>query len=204
MRRYTAHLRDLGIPVEAERGRYGGYRLARGYRMPPLVLINDEALAVVLGLVAAERLGMGTAVPASAGALAKIERVLPQALREPLAAIRESLAFTGNAVIGQAPGAGILLALAQAAVGIDIAVVDRGRPAASPSPVPNVTTRSPTAPPGGSRGGRPPAFDEERYKRRNVVERCFNRLKQFRGLATRYAKRAAYYQAELTIAAIVL
>jgi transposase len=56
----------------------------------------------------------------------------------------------------------------------------------------------------GSRGGRPPAFDGEVYKQRNVVERCFNRLKQFRDLATRYAKRAAYYQAELTIAAIVL
>lgn len=56
----------------------------------------------------------------------------------------------------------------------------------------------------GSRGGRPPAFDRDVYKRRNVVERCFNRLKQFRDLATRYAKRAAYFQAELTIAAIVL
>src|SRR5687767_7218532 len=103
VRRYTAHLRELGIPVEAERGRYGGYRLARGYRMPPLVLTNDEALAVVLGLLAAERLGMGTAAPASAGALAKIERVLPHALREPLAAMRETLSFTANAVIGQAP-----------------------------------------------------------------------------------------------------
>lgn len=61
VRRYIAHLRELGIPVEAERGRHGGYRLARGYRMPPLVLTNDEALAVVLGLLAAERLGMGTA-----------------------------------------------------------------------------------------------------------------------------------------------
>ncbi|MEV5543746.1 IS5 family transposase, partial [Saccharopolyspora shandongensis] len=56
----------------------------------------------------------------------------------------------------------------------------------------------------GARGGRPPAFDADLYKRRNVVERCFNRLKQFRDLATRYAKRAAYYQAELTIAAIIL
>jgi transposase len=55
-----------------------------------------------------------------------------------------------------------------------------------------------------SRGGRPPAFDSEVYTRRNVVERCFNRLKQFRDLATRYAKRAAYYKAELTITAIVL
>jgi hypothetical protein len=49
--------------------------------------------------------------------------------------------------------------------------------------------------------GGAPGFDAEQ---RNVVERCFNRLKQFRDLATRYAKRAAYYQAELTIAAIVL
>jgi transposase len=56
----------------------------------------------------------------------------------------------------------------------------------------------------GSRGGRPPTFDAHLYKQRNVVERCFSRLKQFRDLATRYAKRAVYYQAELTIAAIVL
>jgi len=56
----------------------------------------------------------------------------------------------------------------------------------------------------GSAGGRPPAFDAQAYEHRNVVERCFNRLKQFRDLATRYAKRLAYYQAGLTIAAIVL
>ncbi|PPK63670.1 hypothetical protein V5P93_002240 [Actinokineospora auranticolor] len=56
----------------------------------------------------------------------------------------------------------------------------------------------------GSRGRRPPAFDAERYMQRNVVERCVNRLKQFRGLATRYTKRAAYYQAEIAIAAITL
>lgn len=42
------------------------------------------------------------------------------------------------------------------------------------------------------------------YKRRNVVERCFGRLKQFRGLATRYAKRVAYYRAEVVIATIAL
>jgi transposase len=56
----------------------------------------------------------------------------------------------------------------------------------------------------GSRGGRPPAFDPVRYAERNVVERCFNRLKQFRALATRYAKRVAYYRSEIIIAAIVL
>lgn len=56
----------------------------------------------------------------------------------------------------------------------------------------------------GSRGGRPPTFDPTVYADRNVVERCFNRLKQFRDLATRYAKRAAYYRAEIIIAATVL
>ena len=56
----------------------------------------------------------------------------------------------------------------------------------------------------GSAGGRPPAFDREEYKRRNLVERCFNRYKQFRDLATRYAKRAAYYTSEVIIASIIL
>jgi transposase len=56
----------------------------------------------------------------------------------------------------------------------------------------------------GPHGGRPPAFDQATYASRNVVERCFNRLKQFRALATRYAKRVAYYRSEIIIAAIVL
>jgi transposase len=56
----------------------------------------------------------------------------------------------------------------------------------------------------GSAGGRPPAFDHEIYARRNVIERCFARLKQFRALATRYAKRAAYYRSLLVLAAVVL
>jgi transposase len=56
----------------------------------------------------------------------------------------------------------------------------------------------------GSRGGRPPTFDPDRYRGRNVVERCFNRLKQFRALATRYAKRAAYYHSAVLLACIIL
>ena len=55
MRRYVDHLIDLDVPVESVRGRYGGYRLASGYRMPPLMLSDDEALAVLLGLVAGRR-----------------------------------------------------------------------------------------------------------------------------------------------------
>ncbi|MFE5537106.1 IS5 family transposase [Streptomyces sp. NPDC056492] len=54
----------------------------------------------------------------------------------------------------------------------------------------------------GSKGGRPPAFDKAAYKQRNTVERCINKLKQWRGLATRYDKTATAYQAALHLAAI--
>lgn len=54
------------------------------------------------------------------------------------------------------------------------------------------------------RPGRPPGFDPAVYKRRNVVERCVNRLKQFRAIATRYAKTALAFQALLLFAAIIL
>ncbi|PVC82174.1 hypothetical protein DBP19_33495 [Streptomyces sp. CS090A] len=56
----------------------------------------------------------------------------------------------------------------------------------------------------GSRGGRLPAFDRETYKHRNVVERCFNRLKQWRGIATRYDKTAASYKAAVTLASLLI
>ncbi|WP_425269763.1 IS5 family transposase [Kitasatospora cineracea] len=56
----------------------------------------------------------------------------------------------------------------------------------------------------GRRGGRPPVFDRATYRLRNVVERCFNRLKQWRGLATRYDKTRESYQATVTIASILL
>jgi transposase len=56
----------------------------------------------------------------------------------------------------------------------------------------------------GSRGGRPPAFDRQAYKRRNTVERCINRLKQRRGIATRYEKTATIYLAGLHVAGIFL
>jgi transposase len=56
----------------------------------------------------------------------------------------------------------------------------------------------------GRTGGRPPVFDRAAYRQRNVVERCFNRLKRWRDLATRYAKRAAIYRASLLIAATMI
>ncbi|HEX8630009.1 MAG TPA: YafY family protein [Catenuloplanes sp.] len=115
VRRYAGTLAELGIPVTAARGRYGGYRLSPGYKLPPLMLTDDEAVAVVLGLLAAELLGLGTEAPATTAALAKITRVLPAGLAERLNAVRESLGFTlrrrDNAV---RPATATLLALGAA------------------------------------------------------------------------------------------
>ncbi|MFJ3446567.1 IS5 family transposase [Streptomyces sp. NPDC086081] len=56
----------------------------------------------------------------------------------------------------------------------------------------------------GKAGGRPPAFDRELYRARNVVERCFNRLKQFRAIATRFDKLATRYKAGVHLASLIL
>ncbi len=56
----------------------------------------------------------------------------------------------------------------------------------------------------GRSGGHPPAFDRDAYKQRNTVERCINKLKQWRGLATRYDKTATIYLAGLHVAAIFI
>ena len=94
VRRYVVMLQDLGIPVEAERGRYGGYRLRPGFKLPPLMLTEDEALAVTLGLLAAKQIGLTAAAPAVEGALAKVERVLPAAVGERVRAVQGTLGFT--------------------------------------------------------------------------------------------------------------
>jgi predicted DNA-binding transcriptional regulator YafY len=101
VRRYATRLVDLGIPVEAERGRYGGYRLRPGYKLPPLMFTDDEATAVVLGLLAARAAGIATSTSgatttsgsATESALAKISRVLPDALRDQVAAVADTVAF---------------------------------------------------------------------------------------------------------------
>jgi predicted DNA-binding transcriptional regulator YafY len=110
VRRYVAALQELGIPVEGQRGVGGGYRLRPGYRLPPLMLRDDEAVAVVLGLLAAQRLGLEAETDSTAGALAKIHRVLPDTLRRRVEALEGALGFTGAATAG-APvdGAAVLL-----------------------------------------------------------------------------------------------
>jgi predicted DNA-binding transcriptional regulator YafY len=50
VRRYAAMLREMSIPVEAELGRYGAYSLRSGYRLPPMMFTDEEALGLALGL----------------------------------------------------------------------------------------------------------------------------------------------------------
>lgn len=119
IRRYVAHLMELGVPVAAVRGRHGGYRVAPGYRMPPLMLTDDEALALLLGLAAAQRSG---AVPLSSDAAeraaAKLRRVLPPMTERRLHALEQTLAWTASRTPRPTPAptdAAILLACGAAA-----------------------------------------------------------------------------------------
>ncbi|GAA4070475.1 YafY family protein [Actinomadura miaoliensis] len=113
VRRYATRLEELGVPVVAERGRYGGYRLMPGYKLPPLMLNDDEATAVVLGLLAGRRVGLPG--QATESALAKVQRVLPAALRERVQALQDTLDFTLAPRDAAAPATAALLTLAGAA-----------------------------------------------------------------------------------------
>jgi predicted DNA-binding transcriptional regulator YafY len=116
VRRYVDHLLDLDVPVRSVRGRYGGYYLAPGFRMPPLMLTDEEALAVLLGLVASRRAGLvATSVAAMESAAAKVRRVLPEALGRRLDALLETTDFTTPPRPVVTQEAGLLLTLAEAA-----------------------------------------------------------------------------------------
>lgn len=90
IRRDIDRLRDLGYPVEASRGSVGGYRLVAGAAMPPLVLDDEEAVAIAVGL----RAGAGHAIEgvdeASVRALAKLEQVLPSRLRHRVSTLQNA------------------------------------------------------------------------------------------------------------------
>lgn len=103
LRRYVAALQELGIPVEGQRGVGGGYRIRPGYRLPPLMLRDEEVVAVVLGLLAARASRLPASPDAVEGALAKIYRVLPAALRRRVAALEATVLFSGSGGAGPVP-----------------------------------------------------------------------------------------------------
>jgi predicted DNA-binding transcriptional regulator YafY len=87
VRRDISRLRELGYPVVAEAGRTGGYELGAGGRLPPLLLTDDESVAVAVGLRAAASGGVAGYEEAAVAAMAKLEQVLPARLRERVLAL---------------------------------------------------------------------------------------------------------------------
>jgi predicted DNA-binding transcriptional regulator YafY len=113
VRRDVARLRDLGYPVDAEAGPFGGYRLGRGGELPPLLLDDDEAVAVAVGLRAAADGSVTGLDDATVSALAKLDQVLPARLAERVRSVHEVTA----SLYGRAPDkvdAAVLVELAQA------------------------------------------------------------------------------------------
>lgn len=93
IRNYVETLIDLGIPVEAERGRYGAYRLRPGYKLPPLIFTEDESFVLTLSLLIAREQGLAQTSPAFEGILAKVMRVLPEATRTQVQAVEQTVLF---------------------------------------------------------------------------------------------------------------
>jgi len=91
VRRYVATLAEMGIPFATERGRDGAYLLTSGFKLPPMMFTDDEALALSMGLVATREMGLANTAPAIASALAKLERVMPEALKQRVRAIDETV-----------------------------------------------------------------------------------------------------------------
>lgn len=112
VRRMVATLEELGIPIVAERGRQGGYELVAGFKLPPMLFTDDEALALSVGLLAARELGLGAEAGVES-ARAKLERVMPAALRHRARLADETM--TLDLPAREPADTGVLLALAAAA-----------------------------------------------------------------------------------------
>ena len=92
LRNDIQRLRELGYPIDATRGSVGGYRLGHGSTMPPLLLDDDEAVAVAVAIGLAEdgSTGIADITESSARALAKLEQILPKRLQRKVTALRRA------------------------------------------------------------------------------------------------------------------
>ena len=118
LRRDVTRLRDLGYPIESTTGRYGGYALGAGGRLPPLLLDDDEAVAVSVGLRDLSRSADPMLGEAAVAAMTKLLQVMPSALRERVDTLGEVTVRVGRvaprSADEQPTDITILLALAQA------------------------------------------------------------------------------------------
>jgi predicted DNA-binding transcriptional regulator YafY len=114
VRRDIAELRELGYPIESEAGRTGGYRLGAHGKLPPLLLTDDEAVAVAVGLRATASTGIADHEGAAVAAMTKLEQVLPPELRERVRALHEAATLVIHEGGDIAADPAVLLAIAQA------------------------------------------------------------------------------------------
>lgn len=125
VRRDVDRLRSLGYPVDAAPGSHGGYRLASGASLPPLLLDDDEATAIAIALGSPANGTVAGLEEGSIAVMAKFDRILPAHLRARVAAVRTATVSLGG---GEQVSASTLLTLAKAAADrerVRITYVDR-------------------------------------------------------------------------------
>jgi predicted DNA-binding transcriptional regulator YafY len=115
LRRYIIILQDLGIPIEAERGRNGAYVLSAGFKLPPMMFTNEEALALTVGLISARHLNLADTDRAVESAIAKLERVMPLDLKSRVRALTETITLDPVRTSSAPPGEAVLSTMSSAA-----------------------------------------------------------------------------------------
>ncbi len=91
LHRYMEKLDQMGIPIYSERGRYGGFSLMRGYKLPPLVFTADEAVAISLGTHLVEQMWGELYADAAHSVIAKLDNLLPEGQRSEVAWAQRTL-----------------------------------------------------------------------------------------------------------------
>ncbi|WP_344885965.1 helix-turn-helix transcriptional regulator [Zhihengliuella alba] len=115
VRRDVQRLRDLGYPIRAEQGAAGGYLLEAGRALPPLLLDDEEAIAVAVGLRLATGGSVSGAGEAAVRALAKLDQVLPARLRGAVEAVAQStVSLDGSRGTAESVPSGTLVEIARA------------------------------------------------------------------------------------------
>jgi predicted DNA-binding transcriptional regulator YafY len=115
LRRYIIMLQDLGIPIESERGRNGAYVLSPGFKLPPMMFTNEEALALTVGLISARHFNLAEADRAIESAFAKLERVMPIELKSRVRALTETITLNPNRTSSTPPSEVVLSTMSSAA-----------------------------------------------------------------------------------------
>jgi len=109
VRNYIQTLADLGVPISAERGRYGAYFLRPDYKLPPLIFTEDESLVLTLSLLVAREHGLAQTLSAFEGVLAKVKRVLPAATRARIQAVKQTVVFESGEVLPAPSGLAVMV-----------------------------------------------------------------------------------------------